>query len=173
MVTLLDPREASSDPVPFARGQAWRVLGCGLLALAAFTRSSVPAPCALVSATGSFCAVPTRSALTWSGDRLGRWSRSSAAAPETTAEACDVPLPLNRRSPRRAAGYIWSRTDPGARSPMTEAPGATRSGLRLPSPVLDHDGTTSSMTSYVPRLSEPPTAMTYGSYAGLFSFAVP
>src|SRR4051794_24214321 len=123
----------------------------------------IPAPWALLSATGRRCAVCVSSHLTWSLVRPGRWLSSSAAAPEVTAAACEVPPPRRNRSPTRALGCAWSRYEPGERRLITDAPGATTSGFRLPSPVLDHDGTTSSRTSYVPRLSAPPTAMTYGS----------
>ena len=55
-------------------------------------------------ALGMAAAVPVRSAFTWSGVMSGRCWISSAAAPETTAAACEVPLPRKRRSPMRAAG---------------------------------------------------------------------
>ena len=40
---------------------------------------------------------------------VGRCWISSAAAPETTAADCEVPLPRKSRSPMRAAGYVASR----------------------------------------------------------------
>ena len=49
-------------------------------------------------------AVRLSRALTWSGVRFGRCWRSRAAAPETNAAACEVPLPRKNRSPVRAAG---------------------------------------------------------------------
>ena len=42
---------------------------------------------------------PCSSALTWSGVRSGRACSSSATSPETTAVACDVPLPRKKPSP--------------------------------------------------------------------------
>ena len=78
-------------------------------------------------------------ALTWSGDRSGRRSSSSATAPETTAAACDVPLPLKQASPTRASGCARSSAEFGSRRLTIERPGATRSGLR-PAPRLDQRG---------------------------------
>ena len=84
------------------RSQVWTAFGVGA-ALAATTSIS-PLPWALASAFGSERAEPISSALTWSGVRSGRCSRSSAAAPETTAADCEVPLPRKNRSPVRAPG---------------------------------------------------------------------
>ena len=63
--------------------------------------------------------------------------------------------------------------DPGSRSPTTDFPGATKSGLRTPSPLLDQVGTESSVFDAVPFGSEAPTAITYGSNAGSFSVSEP
>ncbi len=100
------------------------------------------------------------SAFTWSGVRSGRCWRSSAAAPETTAAACEVPLPRKNRSPTRAAGWSTSMREPGSRRLMTDVPGATRSGRRAASPRLDQAATTSSSPETVPRESPPATAIT-------------
>ena len=69
--------------------------------------------------------------------------------------------------------------EPGARRLTSETPGATRSGPRLPLPLLprlEKDATVSSSVSLVPWVSRLPTASTSGSNAGLASppsFVVP
>jgi hypothetical protein len=114
------------------------------------------------------------SAFTWSGVSDGRSCRSSAAAPETNAAACEVPLPRKNRPPNAAVDpYFWSMNEPGTRSPCTEVPGATRSGLRTPSPRVEKAGMVSSEWVFVPLESLAPTARTYGSCAGLSSLPVP
>src|SRR3954451_24621383 len=101
--TWTDPRAASREPVPTESRQCC-VAFCGVGAVAAAARLTRPLPCAAVPTPGSRDAVPVSSAFTWSGVRSGRCERSSAAEPETTAAACEVPLPRNSRSPMRAAG---------------------------------------------------------------------
>src|SRR3954468_7554103 len=128
------------------------VAGSGLAAPTARMTLSRPAPWASGPGPDSGSAEDLTIALTWSGVRSGRRSSSSATAPETTAAACDVPLPLNRSSPARASGCARSRAEFGSRRLAIERPGATRSGLR-PRPRLDHDGTTSSATAAVPDRS--------------------
>ena len=117
--------------------------------------------------------MPRSSALTWSGFSVGRCDSSSATPPDTTAADCDVPLPFWNREPTSDVGFSTTAEEPGAAVLTIDWPGATRSGLRTPSPVLDHAGTTSSATSWVSRPSTPPTASTKGSLAGLFSAGVP
>src|SRR6478672_13440656 len=107
-VTWTDPREASSEPTPVDTAKVC-VAFAGVGAAEAAARSMRPCPCEETAASGSDRAVPVRSAFTWSGVSSGRCERSSAAAPETTAVACEVPLPRNSRSPMRAAGYWVSR----------------------------------------------------------------
>jgi hypothetical protein len=51
-------------------------------------------------------------------------------------------------------------TEPGSRKLATDLPGATTSGLRVPSPRLDQSGITSSSVVGVPRVSSAPTAIT-------------
>src|SRR3954470_6880799 len=51
-----------------------------------------------------------------------------AATPDTTAAACDVPVPLKSASPRRASGRKGSIVDSGARGEAMEAPRAGRAG---------------------------------------------
>jgi hypothetical protein len=59
------------------------------------------------------------------------------AAPETTAAAWEVPVPLKNRVATLAVECSVSMVEPGSRRLRIEAPGATRSGLRVPSPRLD------------------------------------
>ena len=93
----------------------------------------------------------------WSGVAAGcSWTRS-AASPETTAVASEVPLPRNQRLPTSAVEpYSSSITDPGSRRLSIEVPGATRSGLRLEPPALEKGATAS--VDPLPWLA--PTAMT-------------
>src|SRR3954469_7511200 len=160
--TCTDPRESSREPRPVDTVHFWTAFA-GVPATRAAARSIVPLPWAVASAFGSFRAVPVSRAFTWSGVRSGRCESSSAAAPEMTAAACDVPEPRKNRSPVRAPGLLASRFDPEVRRLTTDLPGATTSGLRVPSPVFDHPSTLSSSVAAVPLFSMPPTAMTYGS----------
>src|SRR3954470_5008240 len=131
--TCTEPRESSREPTPVETANDC-FAATGVAVFLAFARASRPAPCCAVVARGTAVADPVRRALTWSGVSSGRCESSSAAAPETTAAACEVPLPRKSRSPMRAAGYVVSRKDPGFRRLTTFSPGATRSGLRVPSP---------------------------------------
>ena len=142
MVTCADPRAASSEPVPFARGQVWR---CGRGPWRR-RRHQVdrPAPWALVSAGGQLLGGTHQERLDLVRRQLGtlvqeqrRSTRDDRGGLRRAAAAEQTLTATGRR-------VIWSRTELGARRLTTEAPGATRSGLRLPSPVLDQDGTTSS-----------------------------
>jgi len=93
--------------VPVDRGNDWVVSGAAAW-VAAWTSTS-PRPCACTLAAGSVRAVRISSALTWSGESHGRCSSISAAAPETTAAACDVPLPRKNRSANAAVSpYVRS-----------------------------------------------------------------
>src|SRR3954470_5667007 len=170
--TTTDPRAASSEPAPVERAYVCTAF-TGVAAFIAAVRLMRPAPCCRAVARGRFLAVPMSRALTWSGVRSGRCEISSAAAPETTAVACEVPLPRNNRSPIRPAGCSWSRNEFGLRRLTTCSPGATTSGLRVPSPSFENAEVTSSAGSAVPLASSLPTAMTYGSVAGLLTFPVP
>src|SRR3954470_297440 len=140
--TCTEPRASSREPTPVDTAKVcFAPAGVGVsLALA---RSSSPLPCSAAVAAGIGFAVPIGSAFTSSGVIPGRCWISSSAAPETTAAACEVPLPRKRRSPIRAAGYLVSSKDPGVRMLTTWSPGATRSGLRVPSPSLENSETTS------------------------------
>lgn len=102
-------------------------------------------------------------AFTWSGRRSGRASSSSATAPDTTAAACELPLPLKKRASTRAVGCASSMYEPGTRRDAMLRPGATRSTRRLVSPRLLNSGTMSSPALTVFLVSEAPTASTYGS----------
>ena len=172
---ICEPRAALSDPVPVDGSQVWATPPSeGVRCDRAARRSSVPAPSARSGAFGRRSAVSVRIAFTWSGLSHGRWSSKSAVAPETTAAACEVPLPRkNRESPTRPPGAIVSMPLPGTRRLTIDLPGATRSGFLSPSPALDHAGTSSSCTLTVPLGLLAPTAITYGSYAGLLSLALP
>ena len=128
-----------------------------------------PLPWACSSAAGNVVAVPVSSALTWSGVIDGRCWSSSATAPDTTAAACDVPLPRKTGRSNAAVAAVLG-VDVGARvhaGRCNDLPGATTSGLRTPSPSGARrrrwcrrpiDG--------VPALSAAPTESTNGSCAG-------
>ncbi len=89
--SLAAPRAPSRLPVPVETGNSCLAAGVGLqIAMFTFTK---PLPWACSSAAGSVVAVLVSSALTWSGVSDGRCWSSTAAAPDTTAAACDVPLP--------------------------------------------------------------------------------
>ena len=45
----------------------------------------------------------------------------------------DVPDPTKFPLPITDCGLAWAMVEPGSRSPMTDLPGATRSGLSHPS----------------------------------------
>ena len=97
----------------------------------------MPVP-SLLPATG--LSVPIRSALTWFGVRVGRACRSSATAPETTGAAIDVPPALKYWPPIEQFGHSAMNALLGASTDTMCAPGATTSGLEMPScvtPVLD------------------------------------
>ena len=69
--------------------------------------------------------------LIWSGVALGCACSTSATAPETTAAACEVPLPRSSRSVTPPESpYCWSMNDPATRRLGMCTPGATKSGLR-------------------------------------------
>ena len=70
------------------------------------------------------------SAFTWFGVIEGRWLITRAAAPETTAAACEVPLPLKKRPSTAAVGWSKSAVPPGTRRLLIDCPGATRSTVR-------------------------------------------
>ena len=115
------------------------LFGSGVGALSTALRSSSPLP---IRSCGPFIqwVLSTRSALTWSGVSVGRWLKSSAAAPDTIAAACDVPLPRKKRpSTVAAAPKESSMKESGSRSETMCVPGAARSGLRVPSPSLVKD----------------------------------
>src|SRR5438034_2543810 len=101
----------------------------------------------------------------------------SAAAPETTAAACDVPLPRNSvllTSPHEP--YTWSINESGSRRLTMWAPGATNDGFlqpAVPQPLAENLDTVSSPSASVPIGSDAPTAMSYGSYAGSASPGAP
>src|SRR5687768_16848042 len=89
--TLKRPRALSSDPPP-----AWTAADATdrLFVLYAADRSRDPAPWASEDVFGTERADRRRMSLTWSEVRVGRCERRRAAAPETTAADCEVPLPL-------------------------------------------------------------------------------
>src|ERR1700680_3742063 len=129
-----DPRDASRLPVPFEVDHVCAAAGVGAFSTAA--RFSSPLP---LRSVGPYIewVCPTSSALTWSGVSPGRWLSRSAAAPETTAAACDVPLPRkNRLLTIAVAPNCVSMNEPGSLSDTMCTPGAERSGLRVPSPSL-------------------------------------
>src|SRR3954451_8475009 len=146
---------------------AWEV--SGPVAATAALRSSDPAPVTLGVAAGEAAAVFMNRLFTWSGLSCGCASRRSAAAPDVTAAAKDVPDPLKYASPTRPVGNWVSIVDPGARRETTDRPGAIRSGLAKPSPVgptPEKPGTVSSLRPVVPASSTAPTVITSGSSPG-------
>ena len=105
---------------------------------------------------------------TWSGVSLGRALSSSAAAPDVSAAASDVPLPLRyRESMPPESPSFWSMYEPGTRSPWILLPGATTSSARADVPFALNDASLSSRVFSVPLVSSAPTARTYGSAAGM------
>ena len=80
--------------MPFEAGHDW--VAFGVEALSTLARFNSPLPLRSVGPYMEWV-WPTSSALTWSGVRPGRWLSRRAAAPETTAAACDVPLPRKKR----------------------------------------------------------------------------
>ena len=60
-------------------------------------------------------------------------ARTSAAAPDVMAVEKDVPDPTKFPLPITDCGFSWAMVEPGSRSPMTDLPGATRSGFSHPS----------------------------------------
>ena len=136
----------------------------GVAVSLAFARSIRPLPCCGRGGAGDGRAVPVSSALTWSGVRSGRCEISSAAAPETTAAACEVPLPRKSRSPMRAAGYVGVQVGP---RPHAGRPRGRR-GRRGRGCGCRHrrsrtSETTSSAVVAVPLALSLPTAIRYGS----------
>src|SRR5687768_6367784 len=107
-VTCTEPRESSSEPIPVETAKVC-FASTGVGVTSAVPRSSAPAPCWAAVALGIGDADCVSSAFTWSGVRPGRCEMSSAAAPDTTAADCEVPLPRKNRSPMRAAGNWVSR----------------------------------------------------------------
>src|SRR3954471_4004451 len=106
--------------------------------------------------------------MTCIGDSVGYFCSSTAAAPLTTAAACDVPLPLKKRSPIRADGYFTSAYPPGLRSETIDRPGAITSGaLAGVVPWLLRAAAVSSAGLVVPFGSVAPTVMMYGLEPGL------
>ena len=102
-VTWTEPREASREPIPVETAKLCFALTGVAVSLAL---REVECAGALLGrgGPGIACADPVSSALTWSGVMSGRCWISRAAAPETTAADCEVPLPRKSRSPMRAAG---------------------------------------------------------------------
>ena len=123
-----------------------------------------------------------RIAFTSSGVRVGRCESSSATPPETIAAACEVPEPRTKRAagPKNgefhfcpAAIADWhaavissSANEPATCKLMTCMPGATTSGCRVESFVVKSAVLSSDGSFGVPMLSNAPTAMIRGSYAG-------
>jgi hypothetical protein len=90
---------------------------------------------------------------------VGAGKAVSAAAPETTAAACEVPEP--RKPPSiRAAGNASSRNEPGTRTERMATPGATTSGERVSEPLLENGAMPSSANEGVAPESTAPTATT-------------
>ncbi len=80
-----------------------------------------------------------------SSDAVGRCWIRSAAAPETAAAACELPLPRMKRSSSVATPpYSSSIFEPGTRTEATRLPGAMMSGLRSFSPICEKLATPSS-----------------------------
>jgi hypothetical protein len=85
-------------------------------------------------------ALPVSRALSSSGEIVGRCEITSAAAPDTIAVDCDVPLPRKKRDPSKPVlAYRWSMNEPGTRSDAMCTPGAARSGVRSSLPLLVND----------------------------------
>ena len=98
-----------------------------------------------------------------SGVHDGFTLTTSAAAPETSAAACEVPDPLKKRPSTTAVSpYAWSRKEPGTRRLASDEPGARMSGLRCPSPRAENDRGFQWEYRVLPWVSTAPTAMTRG-----------
>ena len=95
-VTVSLPRAAASEPVPVDRGQVWTVVGVGATSARSTRSRPLPENFSAFGVMALPSAVFMINAFTWSGVRFGRALSNSAAAPDTTAAACDEPLPLNR-----------------------------------------------------------------------------
>src|SRR5919202_1940056 len=104
-----------------------------------------------------------------SGVQSGWASNISAAAPDTTGAAIDVP-PRRMYSPwTTQAGHRSANALPGASVDTMCAPGATTSGFANPSwvtPRLDQSVSASSQGQAVPWSSTAPTESANGSFAG-------
>ena len=169
MIGESSPRESASEPRPVAtRSCTW---SSGTSASMAATRSMSLSPLLSFDCFSS-AAESIRSAFSSSGVRSGRCWSIRAAAPETTAVACEVPDPRNSRSSSatRPPGASTSMREPGTRRLITESPGASRSTLRSPSPDGDHFD-----VRHLPfsRSSALETEITVGLFAGLASRCAP
>src|SRR6267378_3633290 len=148
-------------------------------AIMAANASSSPLPSAIGSgrplplSCPYCCVVPTRNPLIWSGVRFGQPCRRSAAAPDTTPVAIDVPVRRKYVDPFCAtttrSGNSVSKVLPGTRRETRRRPGATRSGLAFESalPQAENQASMSSRRLMVPRSSVAPTVTTYGSMPGV------
>ena len=177
--TQVPALEASMDPRPLERGAVWVKAGTdpARTAATAAATSMTPAPWTGLLSPGSRSVVLRSRPLTWSGVSRGSACRSSATAPETTAADCEVPVPRKKRPDRspvtRPSGCWTSAAEPGTRRLTTDFPGASTSGRRASVPALVHAPTRQRDVSSLPRWSEEPTAMTYGSAAGMVSGSTP
>ena len=95
MVTWSSPRAASSEPRPVDGVQFWGAAEA--VWVIAKDRLMTPWPWSLDARPKSVAVAVSRFLIS-SGVSSGRCSRSSAAAPETTAADCEVPDPRNSRS---------------------------------------------------------------------------
>src|SRR3954454_15339017 len=134
----LVPRAASSVPRPVDLVHSCVDVPTRLVLAARTLTSPAPRSCAL--ACGSGTAVAVSAALTWSGVHVGCFWKSSATAPETTAVACHVPLPLKKRVSTTAFGSSVSMTEPWLRRDTIDGPGATRSTWRDDEPRDENCG---------------------------------
>lgn len=105
--SLLEPRAAFREPSPVETGHVWTADPTH--ALLAARMSIVPRPSETSSdSAGRSRAVERRTLFTWSGVKFGRSSSINAAAPETTAAACEVPLPRANLELTRPAERVTS-----------------------------------------------------------------
>ena len=177
----------SSEPVPVAAGEVSAVRRAAVAergrggSAPCFDRPErgldVELPGAAVHRVdgGSFVGgADTRAALTWSGVSCGYACSSSAAAPLTTAAACEVPAaaeqPPGRVAGDPALGVVHVHVRARGAQAATEVPGRHQVDVPGRGAAEEKSATWAVFQpSTVPLGSVAPTAMTYGSIAGSVS----
>ena len=166
MILIASGRSPSTLTVgrPLAAGHTW----VWAVTPAATARSTRSRPAPLRGRSGSSDAVLRTSAFSESGVASGNFCSRSAAAPDMTAAACDVPEPRMIRSSMMPTTAVLSMNEPGERKLRMETPGAATSMRRaVGSTGPEVNGArVSSSKEAVPFGSSAPTVSTKGSYAG-------